>query len=133
MAAFSYLPTELVEYILSYLSQPDLSAISQANKSLHALTLPFLYRHVDLFIPPGDKLPRIDRFCLNIIDDSRLAGRVESIRLGLSPHEGVKDGQHWLPMDKHFDNRVMFEKAMKALNNETLVSAGDYLRDAIGK
>lgn len=133
MATFAHLPTELVEYVMSYLAQSEIYAFSQVNNSLHVLALPFLYRHVDLFIPPGDKLPRIDRFCLNVIDDSRLASRVETLRLGLSPLEGVKEGQRWLATDKHFDDALMFDKAMETLNNETLVAAGDYLRDAIGK
>ncbi|CAO2648372.1 Nn.00g076390.m01.CDS01 [Neocucurbitaria sp. VM-36] len=132
MATFSHLPTELVEYVMSYLEQSEVYAFAQVNKSLNTLAIPFLYRHVDLFIPPGDRLPRIDRFCLNIINDSRLASRVETLRLGLSPLEGVKEGQRWLSTDKHFDDGLMFDKAMETLNNETLVAAGDYLRDAIG-
>jgi len=131
MATFSLLPTELVEYIVSYLAQHDIYAVCRVNKSLSNLATPFLYRHVDLFIPPGNKLPRIDRFCLNIISDSRKANNVESIRLGLSPSEDVKQGQRWLAPDKAFDDRQMFRKAMVALSDETLVAAGDYLRDAI--
>lgn len=132
MPSFSHLPNELVEDIVSYLAQADQFSLCQINKSLHALVNPILYRHVDLFIPPGDKVPRIDRFCFNIIDDDQLARRVESLRLGLRPDEEVKVGQRWLPQDKHFDDGLMFSKAMDALNNETLIAAGDYLRDAIG-
>ena len=65
MATFSDLPAELMEYIYSYLSQPDLSAVSRLNKALHALAIPFLYRHVDLYISEGDRLPRIDRFSMD--------------------------------------------------------------------
>jgi hypothetical protein len=132
MASFSHLPTELVEQIVSYLSQHDKFSFCRLNSRLHTLATPFLYRHVDLFIPPGDKLPRIDYFCLNIINDSRKANNVESIRLGLSSEENVKEGQRWLPEDKKFDDQLMFQKAIDVLSNETLVAASDYLRDAIG-
>jgi hypothetical protein len=131
MAAFAHLPNELVEFVLEYLSQPDLYAFSQLNTSLSALATPFLYRHINLAIPPGDRLPRIDRFCFNIVSNGKLAARVETIRLGLSPLNGVKEGQRWLPTDKHFDDKLMFDKAMDLLSKETLVAAGDYLRDAI--
>lgn len=132
MASFVHLPAELVEYIVAYLAQADILTICRLNQSLHALATPFLYRHVDLYIPPNDNVPRIDRFCLNIINDTHLASRVESLRLGLQPDESVKEGQHWLPADRHFDDGLMFSKAMDAMSNETLVAAGDYLRDAIG-
>ena len=130
MATFAHLPAELVGCIASYLAQPDLYSLCQANKGLYVLVIPLLYRHVDLFIA-GDKLPRIDRFCLNIINDTRLARRVESLRVGLAPHDGVKEGQRWLPADKHFDDNLMFKKAIETFDKETLVAAGDYLRDAI--
>jgi hypothetical protein len=132
MATFSTLPTELVEYIVSYLAQHDRYAVCRLNKGLSNLAIPFLYQHVDLFIPPGNKLPRIDRFCLNIINDTHRANNVESIRLGLSPSEHVRQGQRWLSPDKTFDDQLMFRKALDALADETLVAAGDYLRDAIG-
>lgn len=131
MATFSHLPAELVEYICSYLSQPDLYAVCRLNKSLNALAIPFLYRHVDLYISEGDKIPRIDRFCLNISKDQRLARRVESIRLGPSSEGDVKTGQRWLPRDSHFDDDAMYSLAMKALEDESLVPKGDYLRDAL--
>jgi hypothetical protein len=131
MASFSLLPTELVECIVSYLPQHDIYAVCRLNKALSNLATPFLYRHVDLFIPPESKLPRIDRFCLNIINDNRKADNVESIRLGLSPSRNVRQGQRWLPPDKNFDDQLMFRKAMTVLSDETLVAAGDYLRDAI--
>jgi hypothetical protein len=132
MASLSHLPTELVEYIVTYLSQHDKSSFCRLNRHLSTLATPFLYRHVDLFIPPGNKLPRIDRFCLNIIDDRRKANNVDSVRLGISPNEGTIEGQRWLPQDKLFNDQSMFNKAMDVLSNETLVAAGDYLRDAIG-
>lgn len=131
MATFSDLPAELMEYIYSYLSQPDLNAVSRLNKALHALAIPFLYRHVDLYISEGDRLPRIDRFCLNISKDQQLASRVESVRLGPSSQGEIKSGQRWLLRDTHFDDDAMFSLAMKALENESLVPKGDYLRDAI--
>ncbi|KAF2025294.1 hypothetical protein EK21DRAFT_104039 [Setomelanomma holmii] len=130
MATFSYLPAELVEYIYSYLDQRDLYAVSQLNRGLHDLVIPFLYRNVDLFFR-SDKLPRIDRFCMNVSKDQRLAARVETIRIGPSPDEGVQEGQRWIPKDIHFDDKAMFDLAMQALENESLVSRGDYLRDAI--
>jgi hypothetical protein len=107
MAAFSHLPVELVEWIYSYLPQPSLYAAAQVNKGSHALAVPFLYRHVDLFIQPGDRIPRIDWFCMNILRDTRLAAYVETIRLGPSSHEGVKEGQRWLPRDTQFDDGLM--------------------------
>ncbi|KAG9194929.1 hypothetical protein G6011_00049 [Alternaria panax] len=131
MASFCLLPTELVEYIVSYLPQHDIYAVCQLNKALSNLAIPFLYRRVDLFIPAGSKIPRIDRFCLAIINSTRKANNVKSIRLGLSSSADLRRGQRWLPPDKNFDDRFMFRKAMTALSNETLVAAGDYLRDAI--
>jgi hypothetical protein len=131
MATFSHLPAELVEFIYSSLGQRDLYAVSQLNRNLHDLVIPFLYRNVDLFIRPGDKVPRIDWFCMNISKDPRLASRVETIRFGPSPDEGVKEGQRWVPRDSHFDDNIMFDLAMKALENESLVARGDYLKDAI--
>jgi hypothetical protein len=95
MARLSDLPVELVEYVFGYLAQPDLCAVSRLNESSRALAVPFLYRDIDLFIRPGDKVPRIDRFCMNILKDPRLAARVETIRLGPSPYDGVKEGQRW--------------------------------------
>lgn len=132
MASFSDLPNELVEDILSYLAQADLYKVSRVRGTLYTLAIPLLYRYVDLYIPPGNTVPRIDRFCFNIINDRSLAARVETIRFGLRPDEGVKEGQRWLPQDKHFDDTLMFSQAMDAMSNETLITAGDYLRDAIG-
>ncbi|KAF3041511.1 hypothetical protein E8E12_003888 [Didymella heteroderae] len=131
MAAFSQLPTELVEFIASYLAQQDLYAISRVNKSLNTLVGPYLYQHVDLVIQAGEKMPRIDRFCQNILNDPRRAARIESLRLGPSSEEGVKEGQRWLPRDKCFDDEAMYQKALTVLDNEPLIASGDYLRDAI--
>ncbi|KAH7073947.1 hypothetical protein BKA63DRAFT_416484 [Paraphoma chrysanthemicola] len=131
MAKFSDLPNELVELVYAYLSQCDLCTASQLNRGLHNLVIPFLYRNVDLFIRSGDKVPRIDRFCMNVSKDKRLASRVETIRFGPSPDRGVQEGQRWLARDSHFDDNAMFDLAMKALENESLVSRGDYLKDAI--
>jgi hypothetical protein len=93
MATFSHLPSELVEYITSYLAQSDLYAVCRLNRGLNALAVPFLYRNVDLCIRSAKKIPRIDWFCLNVLRDQRLAARVESIRLGPSPDEDVKLGR----------------------------------------
>jgi hypothetical protein len=131
MATFSQLPAELVEYVYSYLAQPDLYAICRVNKGLHTLVVPFLYRNANLSIRPGKKLRRIDWFCMNVSKDKRLAARVETIHLGPSPEEKVKEGQRWLPSDRHFNDNAMFELAMEALDSESLVSKGDYLRDAL--
>ncbi|KAH5616351.1 hypothetical protein HBI45_011260 [Parastagonospora nodorum] len=130
MASFTHLPAELMEYVYSYLDQPALYAVCQLNRRLHALVVPFLYRHVDLFIRSGDKLPRIDRFCLNVTKHRRLARRVISIRLGPSPEEDVREGQRWITRDNHFDDEAMYGLAMKTLEGESLVSS-DYLRDAL--
>lgn len=130
MATFSLLPAELVEYIASYLAQCDLYAIARVNKSLSTLAMPYLYRHVDLAIPPGEKIPRIDRFCFNILDDPRRAARVETLRLGPSSRQAVKEGRRWLPRDAHFDDEAMHKKAMAALSGETLIT-GDYMKEAI--
>lgn len=132
MPSLSHLPTELVEQIVSYLSQHDLFSFCRLNHSLHTLATPFLYRHVDLFIPPTNRLPRIDHFCLNIINDGRKANNVVSIRFGLYPDEHVLQGQRWLPQDKNFDDQLMLQNAMNALSNQALVPAIEYLRDAFG-
>jgi hypothetical protein len=130
MATFTHLPAELMEYVYSYLDQPALYAVCQLNRRLHALVVPFLYRHVDLFIRSGDKLPRIDRFCLNVTKHPRLARRVISIRLGPSPEEDVREGQRWITRDNHFDDEAMYGLAMKTLEGETVISSS-YLRDAL--
>ncbi|KAI8943767.1 hypothetical protein NX059_001743 [Plenodomus lindquistii] len=132
MANFSDLPAELVENIISYLPQRDIYMTSRLNHALYTLATPFLYRNVDLYIPPGQFPPKIDRFCFNVINDTRLAARVVSLRLGLRPEKEVKSGQHFLPRDPRFDDGLMFSKAMDAMSSETLVAATDYLRDAIG-
>jgi hypothetical protein len=91
MSAFLQLPAELVEYVFVYLAQPDLYTVCRLNKSLHALATPFLYRNVDLYIRGRKRIPRIDRFCMNVIKNQRIAARVESIRLGISPDEAVEE------------------------------------------
>jgi hypothetical protein len=108
MASLPHLPVELVEYIYAYLPQPSLYAAAQVNKGSNAVAVPFLYRHVDLFIQPGDKIPRIDWFCMSILKDTRLAAHVDTIRLGPSSSEGVKEGQRWLPRDARFNDRFMW-------------------------
>jgi len=131
MARLSHLPAELVEYIYGYLAQGDLNAVAQANKGSYQLAVPFLYRDVDLFIGPGDAVPRIDRFCMTIMEDPRLAARVETIRLGPSPHEGVKEGQRWVARDAKFDDNRMRKLIDAFLLDESLVARGDYLKDAL--
>src|SRR5690242_16556158 len=131
MTSFSHLPAELVELFASYLAQRELCAFSRVNKSLNSLVLPFLYRYIDLIIRPGESMPRIDIFCYNILKDSRRAARVERLSLGPSSENGVKDGQRWLPRDRHFDDEALYRLAMAALDEEPLVTSEDYLRDAI--
>lgn len=131
MAAFSLLPTEMVEFVAAYLAQHDLYALSQTNRSMNTLVIPHLYKHVDLMIYRSNSLPRIDRFCLNILNDPRRATRVQTIQLGPSSGEHIKEGQRWLPRDRHFDDDDMYRKAMDALHGEPLISEEDYLRDAI--
>jgi hypothetical protein len=133
MASLSSLPTELIEYIVSYLSQPGLYAICQANRYLHQLAIPLLYRHVDLLIPEGGKTPRIDWFCLNIMKDSRKAARVDSIRLGPSARGSLEMGLRYLPRDDHIDDEWMLQKAMDVVDSETVDAGdpGDSLRDDI--
>lgn len=131
MASFSQLPTELVEFVASYLAQRDLYAVCRVSKSLHILVGPYLYQHVDLIIRSGERMPRIDRFCLNILNDPRRAARIETLRLGPSSEKGVKDGQRWLSRDKVFDDEAMYQKALTVLDDEPLITRGDYIRDAI--
>jgi hypothetical protein len=100
MAVFTLLPTELVEFIACYLAQEDLYRLSQVNRSLNTLVIPYLYRHVDLMIHPGEKMPRVDRFCLNVLSDGRRAARVETLRLGPSSEDGVKASVGSLETDR---------------------------------
>lgn len=131
MATFSDLPAELVEYIAFYLAQRDLYTLSQINKGLNLLVVPSLYRHVDLIIQPGERMPRIDRFCLNVLKDPRRAALIEKLSLGPSSEKGVKEGQRWLPRDRRFDDEAMYKLAMTTFDEEPLIMGEDYLRDAI--
>jgi hypothetical protein len=97
MASISELAIELVEEIISYLDQPSLYALSQVSQSSYFIVLPALYRHVDLLIPPGKRIPQIDKFVVNILERPSLASYVRSLRIGLQPGEGVRDGQRFLP------------------------------------
>lgn len=125
------LPSELIEQIVSYLGQPTLYAITQVSRSLYTITVPYLYRHVDLFIPPGEKLPRIDEFFYNVLDDPNLAKYVKSLGVGVSPREGVWEGQRFLPKDDAAQHRLSFRRAMEFLDQEPLVAKGEDLREAI--
>lgn len=131
MATISHLPVELVEYVYGYLAQPELCAVARVNKGSHKLAMPFFYRDVDLFIGPSDSVPRIDRFCMNILEDPRLAARVETVRLGPSPHEGVKEGQRWVPRDAQFDDNHMNRLIDEFMDNESLFAKGDHFKDAL--
>jgi hypothetical protein len=132
MASFSDLPAELVEHVASYLEQPALSAFSRLTSSLYNIVIPLLYRHVDLLINPGDRLPRIDRLCFNIFNDPKLGKYVRSLRIGLSSREGVRGGQRFLPNDNEIEQRFIFQQAMDLLKEEALVSGGEDVRASIG-
>ncbi|KAF1844782.1 uncharacterized protein K460DRAFT_376398 [Cucurbitaria berberidis CBS 394.84] len=133
MAAFSHLPPELVEYVVTYLQQADICAFARTSKSLYALAVPILYRHVDLSVLSEDRLPRIDRFCLNIISDTRLASRVESLRLGQQPSKVVHEGARWLATDKHFDDDLMLHRAMQFLRNQFVITEEERIVEGIYK
>jgi len=132
MASFSTLPNELLEQIVACLSQHDTSSFCRLNSHLHTLATPFLYRHVDLFVPPSNKLPRIDYFCLNILKDSRKASNVKSIRLGVSSGESVTQGQRQLPHDGSFDHVYLLQKAMDIWTNETMFPTNAHMKEALG-
>ncbi|KAF2688655.1 hypothetical protein K458DRAFT_293035 [Lentithecium fluviatile CBS 122367] len=132
MASFSELPSELVEHIASYLGQAALYATSQLTRSLYTIIVPFLYRHVDLLIPLGNRLPRIDKFCFNILNDAKLAEYVRSLRVGLSSSERVWGGQQFLPNDNEIQHGYVCAKAQSELEDEALVSEGEDLRTALG-
>ncbi|EUC45714.1 hypothetical protein COCMIDRAFT_94890 [Bipolaris oryzae ATCC 44560] len=131
MASFSTLPNELLEQIVARLSQHDTSSFCRLNSHLHILATPFLYRHVDLFVPPSNKLPRIDYFCLNILQDARKASNVRSIRLGVSSGESVTQGQRQLPHDSSFDHAYLLQKAMDIWTNETMFPTNAHLKEAL--
>ncbi|KAE8825548.1 hypothetical protein PTNB73_08546 [Pyrenophora teres f. teres] len=131
MASFSALAAELLEYIVAYLPQRDIYAICQLDKYFHALAVPFLYCSVDLSISSNGRLPRIDRFCQNIINDRRKAKRVHTIRMGKSPGQAAGDGETSLPRDESFDDQLIFQKAMAILNDPILERATQGLQEAV--
>ncbi|XP_014562001.1 hypothetical protein COCVIDRAFT_85531 [Bipolaris victoriae FI3] len=131
MASFSSLPNELLEQITSRLSQHDTSSFCRLNSHLHTLATPFLYRHVDLFVPPSNRLPRIDHFCLNILKDCKKASNVKSIRLGVSSGQSVTQGQRHLPHDSSFDHVYLLQKAMDIWSSETMFSTHHLLKEAL--
>lgn len=96
MSSFSDLPFELVEHILSYCRQAELYSLACTSRTLYTLAGPFLYSNVDLQIRPS-YVPRIDTFFFNIATNTGRAKQVTSLRVGLSPLEGVKDGPRSLP------------------------------------
>jgi len=132
MASFSELPAELVEHLASYLEQPALCALSRLTSSLYKIVIPLLYRHIDLLITPGDRLPRIDRLCFNILNDPRLGKYVRSLRIGLSSRDGVRGGQRFLPNDNEAQQRFILLRSMELLEKEALVSGGEDVRASIG-
>ncbi|KAF2640564.1 hypothetical protein P280DRAFT_321887 [Massarina eburnea CBS 473.64] len=130
MPSITELSIELVEQIISYLDQPALYALSQASKSSYAITLPVLYRHVDLLIPPGHRIPRIDKFLFNILDRPQIANYVRTLRVGLSPASRVSDGQRFLPGENDVE-RLGFKRAMDLFDGDPLLFNGNDLREAL--
>ncbi|KAI2485503.1 hypothetical protein Ptr902_04443 [Pyrenophora tritici-repentis] len=131
MASFSGLAAEVVEYIVTYLPQRDIHAICQLDKYFHALAVPLMYCSVDLSISPDGRLPRIDRFCPNIVNDSKKAKRVHTIRMGKSPRQAVEDGETSLPRDESFDDQLIFQKAKAILNDPILEKATRGLQESV--
>jgi hypothetical protein len=132
MASFLELPAELVEHLASYLEQPALYAVLRLTSSLYNIVIPLLYRHVDLLVTHGDRLPRIDRLCFNIFNNPKLGKYVKSLRIGLSSKEGVRGGQRFLPNDNEVQQRFVFQRAMELLEDEALVTGGEDVRASIG-
>jgi hypothetical protein len=132
MGCFSELPVELVEHIASYLGQPALYAISQVRQSLYTIVIPLLYRHVDLLINPGHHLPRIDRFCFNVLNDAKLGDHVRSLRIGRSLEGGVQAGPRFLPNDSKMLGQTIYRRALEFLKLEASVWQGEDLRSALG-
>ncbi|KAF1961514.1 hypothetical protein CC80DRAFT_488773 [Byssothecium circinans] len=130
MPSMSALSVELVEQIISYLDQPALYALCRVTKSTYNITEPFLYRHVDLLIPPGKRIPRIDKFLLKILNRPQLAKYVKTLRVGLSPEEEVSDGQRFLQRDNGAEP-LGYEMAMELIHDQPLVGNGDDLREAL--
>ncbi|EDU46866.1 hypothetical protein PTRG_04028 [Pyrenophora tritici-repentis Pt-1C-BFP] len=131
MASFSGLAAEVLEYIVTYLPQRDIHAICQLDKYFHALAVPLMYCSVDLSISPDGRLPRIDRFCQNIVNDSKKAKRVHTIRMGKSPRQAVEDGETSLPRDESFDDQLIFQKAKAILNDPILEKATQGLQESV--
>jgi hypothetical protein len=121
MAGFSFLPEELAEHITSCLDQAGLYNVCQLNKTFHRIALPFLYRHVDLRVPPDKKLPRIDRFCFTVVNDVHLANCVRTLQIGFLPDQESKRLHSRLPSDASFDDRAMSTRVTDALGNEPLM------------
>ncbi|KAF2660761.1 hypothetical protein K491DRAFT_588344 [Lophiostoma macrostomum CBS 122681] len=110
MARFTELPVELVEHIMAYCRQSELYSLTRVSRAHYTLAASYLYEHVDLRIR-FNKVPRIDTFYFSVSGNSARAMRVKTLRLGLSPEKGVKDGQHILPKtsatrQKQFDQAV---------------------------
>ncbi|PVI08662.1 hypothetical protein DM02DRAFT_8635 [Periconia macrospinosa] len=131
MPSIFELSVELVEQILGYLDQPALYALSRVSKNLYHMAIPYLYKHLDLLIPPGDHIPRIDQLLINLLERPHLANTVRTLCVGLSPRDGVLEGQRFLP-GKSGNRHSLLDKQMKALlANEPLVSHGEDLQEAL--
>jgi hypothetical protein len=140
MVSFSELPLELVEHIGSHLGQPALYAVSQLTKSLYNIIIPLLYRHVCLLIKPGDNgVPRIDRFCFNVLNDPKLGKYVKSLRVGIYPRRflptgpsfSIHDddiGSYILPNNNAIQQQNICQRAEKFFKSEALDSQGEQLR-----
>jgi hypothetical protein len=121
MAKFPLLPEELIEHIISCLDQAGLYSACQLNKALHRIAIPFLHRHVDLRILPDKTPPRIDRFCLAVLNDVRLASCVKTLQIGLLPNAESRRHFSSLPCDSSFDDHAMSIRAMDILGSDPLM------------
>ncbi|CAI6330286.1 unnamed protein product [Periconia digitata] len=130
MPSLADLPVEIVEFILSYLEQSALYALSRTSKGLYNLTTPFLYNHVDLLIPPGGYIPRIDRLLITVLDQPHLGELVKTLRVGISPKEGTVAGQYFLPGDSE-SRQIVHDKIQSHIQNEPLVSYGEDFHEAL--
>lgn len=130
---FTQLPDELVQEILVHCQQSELFSLIRGSRRLYKITLPLLYKHVDLLIRPH-KLPRIDTFYLTISKDTELARKVRTLQLGLSSERDVKDGQHELPQpanDPKSSTKVFDEQVEKLFEIHPWLERHTNLRDTV--
>jgi len=121
MAQISDLPSELVEQILSYLTQPSLYALSCVSRSLYVISIPYLYSDVDLLIPDPQLVPRVDRILFNILEKPYLAGHVKSLQVGVAPGVAVAYRRRCFPKDGGDQHQINYEKAMAFVDRMPLI------------